>query len=122
MRKEQIEALRNFHLNALYSIACDLNTNNGELKHFKNWRNKLEHNLLIIRDKRDVNYDIFDIIKDEEFVAVTDVEDFKLKTLHLLQITRAAIFSFVYCCRLQTIEEKSESDEEVGPTFIMDFK
>jgi hypothetical protein len=46
-RNGELNKVKNIHLNALYSIACDLNTKTGELKHFKNWRNKLEHNLLV---------------------------------------------------------------------------
>ncbi|WP_149244319.1 LA2681 family HEPN domain-containing protein [Dyadobacter sp. 32] len=121
-RKEKIEIIQNFHLNALYSIACDLNTTDGELRHFKNWRNKLEHNLLILRSEEDISYDIFDIIKDEEFVVLVDIKDFEAKTIHLLQLTRAAIFSFAYCVRLQIIEPIDERSEPVGPIFVMDFK
>ncbi|HXS37505.1 MAG TPA: LA2681 family HEPN domain-containing protein [Flavipsychrobacter sp.] len=104
VRKEQIKSKKNIHLNALYSIACDLNKSSGELKHFKNWRNKLEHNLLVLKNRNEKSKDIFKIFEDTEFVAVADTKEFDNATLHLLQLTRAAIFSFVYCVRLETIE------------------
>lgn len=106
---------RNLHLNALYSIACDLNTTSGELKHFKNWRNKLEHNLLIVKDTMNISADHLKVFEDKEFVAVVDTKEFEAKALHLLQLTRAAIISFVYCVRLQTIEHPSEDNKKGFP-------
>jgi hypothetical protein len=111
--KPQLNHTKNMHLNALYSIACDLNTNTGELKHFKNWRNKLEHNLLIVKDKPSSDPDYLKVFEDEDFVAVVDETVFRARTLHLLQLTRAAIFSFVYCVRLQIIERPS-ADKRKG--------
>ncbi|HTN35559.1 MAG TPA: LA2681 family HEPN domain-containing protein [Arachidicoccus sp.] len=102
-RKEILENQRNIHLNALSSIANDLNTKRGELKHFKNWRNKIEHNLLILQQKTKLNLDSYDILEDKDFIAVVDINDFKANTVQLLQLTRAAIFSYVYCVRLETI-------------------
>lgn len=107
---EKIKNIKNIHLNALYSIACDLNTQTGELKHFKNWRNKLEHNLLILKDKNNFTHDVLNIFEDKEFIAVVDINDFNEKTLHLLQLTRAAIYSFVFCARLETIENKPKDE------------
>ena len=119
-RKVELDKIKNIHLNALYSIACDLNTKTGELKHFKNWRNKLEHNLLILKDNKEFIPDALKIFEDEEFVVVADVNDFNQKALQLLQLTRAAIFSYVYCVRLQTIEHKS--DDESIAYFDVKFK
>lgn len=119
-RSEELNKFNNIHLNALYSIACDLNTKTGELKHFKNWRNKLEHNLLILKDSKDLKPDALEIFEDEQFVVVADVNDFNEKTLHLLQLTRAAIFSYVFCVRLQTIEYKTK-DESIN-YFKVQFK
>lgn len=119
-RNQELNEIKNIHLNALYSLACDLNTETGELKQFKNWRNKLEHNLLVLKDISKNDIDIFKIFSDEEFVAVVDAEDFKDKTLHLMQLTRAAIFSYVYCVRLQTIRHKEEADP--NKSFVVDFK
>jgi hypothetical protein len=119
-RKEQFNQIKNIHLNALYSIACDLNTTTGELKHFKKWRNDLEHNLLVLKDTSKPEFDVLKLFKDEDFVTIVDAEDFKNKTLHLMQLTRAAIFSFVFCVRLQTIHHRVEGNEK--NSFMIDFK
>jgi tetratricopeptide (TPR) repeat protein len=111
---------RNLHLNALYSIACDLNTTSGELKHFKNWRNKLEHHLLIIKDTLTIDQDYLKVFEDQDFVAVIDENEFRDKTLHLLQLTRAAIFSYVFCVRLHIIERPT--DENNGRGFPINLK
>ena len=117
-RWENLNAIRNYHLGALYSIACDLNTKTGELKQFKEWRNKLEHKVLVLQQDGNKNNDILKLYEDHDFIAITDIKDFEAKTLHLLQLTRAAIFSFVYCVRLQTISE----DKGDGKVFTVGFK
>lgn len=117
-RWNTLNSLKNIHLGALYSIACDLNTKTGELKHFKNWRNKLEHNVLILKDGADLEGDLLGIYDDPDFFETVDINDFKSKTFHLLQLTRSAIFSFVYCIRLETIEELNEDKN----AFIVSFK
>lgn len=110
---------KNIHLNALSSIANDLNSKRGELKHFKNWRNKIEHNLLILQQKMNLNIDVFNLSEDKDFVVAVDIEDFREKTIHLLQLTRAAILSFVYCVRLETITTK---DAETTAAFTISLK
>ncbi len=117
-RKETLDKQKNVHLIALSSIANDLNSKRGELRHFKNWRNKIEHNLLILQKKNKLNLDIFNILEDQEFVIAVDIEEFKEKTIHLLQLTRAAILSFVYCIRLETIttkDSKTNSGFTISP-------
>ncbi|MDM1085778.1 LA2681 family HEPN domain-containing protein [Myroides odoratimimus] len=99
-KKQILASKKNIHLNALYSIACDLNTKTGELKHFKNWRNKLEHNLLILvngKSKRN-------IIEEDDFLVTVDLNEFQQKTIHLLQITRAAIITFSFLIHSEIIE------------------
>jgi hypothetical protein len=117
-RWHALQNIRNIHLNALYSIACDLNTTTGELKQFKKWRNDLEHNLLVLKDFSKPNLDLFKIFEQNKFVSVIDVNEFKGKTLHLLQLTRSAIFSYVYCVRKQSIAPK---DDNIN-AFPIDFK
>ena len=117
-RWDKLNSIRNYHLNALYSTACDLNSTSGELKQFKEWRNKLEHKILILGDPKNEKKDILKLYEDKDFVVIADLKDFETKTLHLLQLTRAAIFSFVYCVRLQTISE----DKREGRAFHVNFK
>lgn len=103
-RWTKLNEKKNLHLSAIYSIACDLNTRNGQLKEFKMWRNNLEHKVLVLKNSKKLDLDPYQLY-DDDFIMVIDYESFKSKTLHLLQLTRAAIFSFAYCIRLETIEE-----------------
>ncbi|MDM1353215.1 LA2681 family HEPN domain-containing protein [Myroides marinus] len=99
-KKQTLASKKNIHLNALYSIACDLNTKTGELKHFKNWRNKLEHNLLILVNEKSKK----NIMEEEDFLVTVDISEFQQKTIHLLQITRAAIITFSFLVHSEIIE------------------
>ena len=75
----------NIHLTALYSLSNDLNKEKGVFKDFKKIRNEMEHGY----------YPIDTTNKSESEVA-----NF---TLRLLQLTRNAIFSFVFLTRTETI-------------------
>lgn len=103
---KHLDDRKNFHLSALYSIALDLNSEKGELRHFKNWRNKMEHNLLIIQKDIKLGLDPYKVFEDTDFLASVRQSEFRRKTLHLLQLTRSAILSFVFCVRLQLIEHE----------------
>jgi len=116
--KEKVAAVRNIHLNALFSIASDLNKGKGELRHFKSWRNALEHRLMVLKDQDTAALDTLGLL-DQDSVLVVDVEEFKQKALHLLQLTRAAILSLTFCVRLETMS----SDAETGRgAFTVDFR
>ena len=108
-RWEKINSIRNIHLSALYSIASDFNTKKGEWKVFKDWRNKLEHGILILVDKKIPSSDPLKVYSDKELITTIDINEFKDKTLQLLQLTRSAIFSFVFCIRLQFIQNNDGS-------------
>lgn len=100
IRWHEINEKRNIHLTALYSIACDLEKNSGEFGFYKEWRNKLEHGIFSIKDQ---NY--FDgKLEEEKFSLKTDLNNFEKETLRLLQLTRSAIFSFVFCARIELIK------------------
>lgn len=104
-RWERINSFQNIHLTALYSIACDLNTKEGEFGFYKEWRNHIEHGLFSIMGSSQ-----FKLPNDlhKRFSKYSEKENFEKKTLHLLQLTRAAIFSFVFCARQEIlfVEEK----------------
>lgn len=97
-----INEFKNIHLTALYSIACDLNKKNGEFGFYKDWRNRIEHGLFSLTnsDYYDKNWE------NEMFSNKTTTENFENKTKHLLQLTRASIFSFVFCVRHELITRK----------------
>ena len=90
------------NLTALYSIACDLNKKNGEFGFYKKWRNKLEHGVFSLT-KSKYNEKLFE---SNMFIETTSEENFEAKTKHLLQLTRSAIFSFVFCARNELITKK----------------
>lgn len=102
----QINQLKNIHLTALYSIACDLNKQNGEFGFYKVWRNKLEHGLFSLTNS---DY-IAKGIESKIFSENTSSENFENKTKLLLQLTRSAIFSFVFCARQELITNKENGN------------
>lgn len=95
-RWKKLNTYENIHLTALYSIGSDLNKDGGEFYFYKNWRNKLEHGVFSLRND---SIDRFNLLEEEVFSTFTNVEEFSIKTLHILQLTRSAIFSFVFCAR-----------------------
>lgn len=102
----KLNKFKNIHLTALYSMACDLNKENGEFHYYKKWRNLLEHDMLSIIPmiSSGENLDIFDssVLKDN-----CREDEFKENSLHLLQMVRAAIFSFAFCCREELLKDEN---------------
>jgi len=98
-RWNQLKSIKNIHLTALYSIASDLNRVQGEFHFYKKWRNDLEHEIFNISNS---NFDK-DYMKSDWTENHFSKEEFVNKTLHLLQLTRSAIFSFVFCARKEMI-------------------
>jgi tetratricopeptide (TPR) repeat protein len=107
-RWSKINSIDNFSLLALYSQATDLNTINGEWGIFKGWRNALEHKMLILTLGGNL-LDAFRILGNQRAVKIIDYKEFEMKTLHLLRLTRSAIFNFVFCVRREGTKEKSKS-------------
>jgi len=100
-RWAKVNSIENFSLLALYSQATDLNSYSGEWGNFKDWRNALEHELLILTGNFGKPLDIFRAMKSSRRIVSVDYYEFKNKTLHLLQLTRSAIFNFVFCVRTE---------------------
>lgn len=100
-RWEKFNDVQNIHLTALYSIACDLSNHNGEFNFYKKWRNQMEHDVfsLIPADSNEQ-----EIIKSELFSETITIEEFEDKSFHLLQLVRATIFSFAFCCREEFVK------------------
>lgn len=101
-RWTKINEFENIHLTALFSIACDLNKKNGEFGFYKQWRNKLEHGLFSLTNS---DYEVNNL-ENEKFSVKTSTINFENKTKHLLQLTRASIFSFVFCVRHELLTKK----------------
>lgn len=98
-RREIFERIKTPGLLALYSLATDLNERkDGELAFFKQWRNDLEHKFVVIHEQETPN-DLYDSYKiNDKIILISEVE-FIAQLEQLLQITRSAIFSFVFCVR-----------------------
>ncbi|MEO6305717.1 MAG: LA2681 family HEPN domain-containing protein [Bacteroidia bacterium] len=95
-RQNILNSKNNAHLTALYCIASDLFYEKGELAFYKEWRNELEHGSLLIRNS---NNDPYNILDEKLFPISINPKDFEDKTKQVLQLTRAAIFSYAYCVR-----------------------
>ena len=98
-RWEKINTIDNFPLIALYSQATDLNVCFGEWGMFKEWRNALEHELLCLIINEGNQQDPYGMFGNDTLFKRIPYDYFKTKTLHLLQLTRSAIFNFVFCVR-----------------------
>lgn len=90
--KDNLKGIQNIHLASLYSIALDLNKDIGSLKYFKVLRNEMEHGYLVVNELKNIS----------EIKSISEIE-LKGFTYELLQLTRSAIFSFVFLIRSRTI-------------------
>ncbi len=83
--RSELKNKNNIHLASLFSISSELNIEIGNLKHYKKLRNEIEHDYLPI---------------NAQSISLNELQGF---TLSLLQLTRSAIFSFVFLIRTETI-------------------
>jgi len=100
-RWDKINSKNNSSLLALYSQATDLNSPNGEWGVFKEWRNAMEHKMLILTKDANKRLDVFEVIENQNDVTVIKYREFDIKTMHLLRLVRSAIFNFVFCVRTE---------------------
>lgn len=101
-RREKFEAIKNPGLLALYSIATDLNLHkSGEWSCFKDWRNSLEHGLFVVLEEESGldPYKSFSVAQER-----VSLKEFLYFVEQLLQLTRSAIFSFVFSVRSLAIQ------------------
>lgn len=100
-RWAKINEQNNWGLVALYSIATDLNAKGGQWGFFKKHRNSLEHGLLVLTAERSGVSALArpERISLEELTCAAFAE----QTLHMLQLTASAIFSFVFCVRAEGV-------------------
>ncbi|SQC91916.1 Uncharacterised protein [Cedecea neteri] len=84
----------------MFSIAMDLNDNNGELAFFREWRNDLEHKLLVIHEKGMLVdlYNSYDFFDDVKFV---EKEEFEQHLLQFMKIVKSAIILFMFTVRIE---------------------
>lgn len=99
-RWEKLNAVSdNPALIALYSQATDLNQTSGEWGEFKKWRNALEHRMLVLMGSTTHGPDPLGVLRGAGAPVIIGEREFRDRTLHLLQMTCSAVFSFVFCVR-----------------------
>lgn len=119
-RLQKFEAYDNEGLIGLYSIACDLNHNlEGELNFYKKWRNALEHSFVFVYENEKPENIETSLSYYEEPVFISE-SDFVESVEHVLQLTRSAIFSFVFAVRIKAEKEALEDipDDLIQSRFI----
>ncbi|MFZ2844018.1 LA2681 family HEPN domain-containing protein [Psychrobacter sp.] len=119
-RLQKFEAYNNEGLIGLYSIACGLNHNlEGELSFYKQWRNALEHSFVFVYENEKPESIENSLAYYEEPVFIPESE-FVESAEHVLQLTRSAIFSFVFAVRIKAEKEALEdmSDNLIQSKFI----
>lgn len=108
-RLQKFEAYDNEGLIGLYSIACDLNHKlEGELSSYKQWRNALEHSFVFVYENEKPESIEASLTYYEEPVFISESE-FVESAEHVLQLTRSAIFSFVFAARIKAEKEALEN-------------
>ncbi|EOZ4303765.1 LA2681 family HEPN domain-containing protein [Salmonella enterica] len=99
-RKNKINNANNKGLLGLFSIAMDLNDKNGELAFFRDWRNDLEHKLLVIHEKG-MLVDLYNSYSFFDEVKFIEKEEFEQHLLQLMKIVKSAVILFVYTIRIE---------------------
>ncbi|WP_407526234.1 LA2681 family HEPN domain-containing protein [Vibrio parahaemolyticus] len=108
-RRNKFNEHKSAGLLALYSIATDLNDRKGgEWSFLKQLRNDLEHEFVVVHNTNGPSdiYNSYDfmgnIVLVEEGLFINHLE-------RLLQLTRSAIFSFVFAVRDKALKQKDDS-------------
>lgn len=107
-RREKFDSHKSPGLLALYSIATDLNEKKeGEWSFLKQLRNDLEHEFVVVH-KTDKPSDIYDSYNFMDNIVFIKEDEFIEHLKRLLQLTRSAIFSFVFAVRDKALNEKKD--------------
>ena len=118
-RREKFEEIKTPALLALYSLATDLNDRkSGELSFYKDWRNDLEHNIVIVHEDSELLdlYNSYDYIGNLRLISESDFSrHFKV----LLQIVRSAIFLFAFMVRA---DGRKGSEDLLVVSNMLDWK
>lgn len=107
-RRELFNSIKSPGLLALYSIATDLNERkDGEWSFLKQLRNDLEHEFVIVH-KSETPSDVYESYKFMDNIVFIKEDDFIEHLRRILQLTRSAIFSFVFAVRDKGLNEKKD--------------
>lgn len=113
--RPEFATMQNLHLRGLYWLAMDVigdvpsdqDSITPDAAHLKALRNALEHRCLILR--------VFDSGQPMGVVETTDVETFRLHTLQILKLARAALLYLP----LAVHREEALRDENKNQTLVM---
>ncbi|ELN6867240.1 hypothetical protein RZY50_000668 [Vibrio parahaemolyticus] len=108
-RRKKFNEHKSSGLLALYSIATDLNDRKGgEWSFLKQLRNDLEHEFVIVYNTNGPSdiYNSYDFMGN---IVLVEEGRFINHLERLLQLTRSAIFSFVFAVRDKALNEKDDS-------------
>ncbi|QSB55083.1 hypothetical protein I6J48_05255 [Acinetobacter calcoaceticus] len=111
--KNILDGLENPFLISINSIIHDLNDKYGEFGFYKEWRNKLEHNLLFLIP------DDYECLNDQDHMYIK-INHFENNLKNLIQITRSAIFSTVFT--LLHEYRKNESNDNLYKKIVIGKK
>jgi hypothetical protein len=114
--KEFNSIKENQSLFALYYQSTDLDSENGEWKKFKIWRNALEHGYFVLVHSKNKPKEPFDIYNSKFPVLIEEYNQFEERTAELLRFTRSAIFNFVFSVRREG--EKSSNSSSDSSTVV----
>lgn len=109
-RREIFDKHKNPGLLALYSIATDLNDRkHGEWSFLKKLRNDLEHEFVVVHkeDHPSDIYNSYDFMGNIVFIKESDLISHLDR---MLQLTRSAIFSFVFFVREKAIDNNEDGE------------
>lgn len=117
-RLEKFNKIINPGLIALYSIATDLNEHkNGEWSFFKEYRNSLEHQYVVLFEgvSEDFIRQQYSDFKFKKEIIYIENGEFVENLRMLLQLTRSAIFSFVYAIRSHALSQEKDDKKLYVP-------
>lgn len=119
-RLEKFNQIKTLHLTALYSLAIDL-SQSEEIRLYRGQRNDLEHNFVVVYNGIQVEdiYNSFDIQKNILLIKESDLVD---SYIHLLQLTRSAIYSFVFHVQEYLVKIQKSSDEKLAMPIVLPKK
>ncbi|MBQ4850756.1 LA2681 family HEPN domain-containing protein, partial [Pseudoalteromonas sp. MMG012] len=120
-RIDKFNEVNNPGLLALYSIATDLNEHKlGKWSLFKDYRNSLEHEFVVLYNNENKScalkaYENFSFQKEIVFI---EKDEFISNLEVLFQLTRSAIFSFVFSVRSEALRNNDDGDKLLIPNVI----
>jgi hypothetical protein len=111
-RWQKLNACRLAPVLALYSAATDLSQAGGEWRDFKQWRNELEHRMLLLVGSTQ-RVDPFGAFTGRFQVTRVPVGEFRDRALQLLRLTRAAVFNFAFLARAVCKEPAKQGERSL---------